>query len=189
LARRTDFVRIGDSFRASSDAAAASVGFGFRVANTLLLATLIGLAFGSDWEALKSMFPGAQRDEHFEEVLETTDVTFEDVIGADEAVEEVREIVQFLQNPEKFTKVGAKMPKGVLLRGPPGTGKTLIAKAIAGEANVPFFSVAGSEFDEIFVGVGAGRIRKLFAKAKERSPCIIFIDEIDALGTLEKLSF
>ena len=112
----------------------------------------------------------------------TTGVTFDDVAGVDEAKEEFEEVVSFLKRPERFTAVGAKIPKGVLLVGPPGTGKTLLAKAIAGEAGVPFFSISGSEFVEMFVGVGASRVRDLFKKAKENSPCIVFIDEIDAVG-------
>ncbi len=111
-----------------------------------------------------------------------TGVMFEDVAGIEEAKEELQEIVTFLQEPERFTSVGAKIPKGVLLVGSPGTGKTLMAKAIAGEAGVPFFSISGSEFVEMFVGVGASRVRDLFKKAKENAPCLIFIDEIDAVG-------
>jgi cell division protease FtsH len=111
-----------------------------------------------------------------------TGVMFDDVAGIEEAKEELQEVVTFLKKPERFTAVGAKIPKGVLLIGPPGTGKTLLAKAIAGEAGVPFFSVSGSEFVEMFVGVGASRVRDLFKKAKETAPCIIFIDEIDAVG-------
>jgi cell division protease FtsH len=111
-----------------------------------------------------------------------TGVMFDDVAGITEAKEELQEVVTFLKQPEKFTAVGAKIPKGVLLVGPPGTGKTLLAKAIAGEAGVPFFSISGSEFVEMFVGVGASRVRDLFKKAKENAPCIIFIDEIDAVG-------
>ncbi len=109
-------------------------------------------------------------------------VTFADVAGADEAKEEVQEIIEFLKDPKKFTKLGARIPKGVLLVGAPGTGKTLLAKAIAGEANVPFFSISGSDFVEMFVGVGASRVRDLFEKGKRNAPCIIFIDEIDAVG-------
>jgi len=108
-----------------------------------------------------------------------TGIVFDDVAGVDEAKEEFQEVVTFLKQPESFTAVGAKIPKGVLLIGPPGTGKTLLAKAIAGEANVPFFSISGSEFVEMFVGVGASRVRDLFKKAKENAPCIVFIDEID----------
>ncbi len=109
-------------------------------------------------------------------------VTFKDVAGIDEAKEEVEEIIDFLKNPKKFTKLGGKIPKGVLLVGPPGTGKTLLAKAIAGEADVPFFSISGSDFVEMFVGVGASRVRDLFNQGKKNAPCIIFIDEIDAVG-------
>ena len=109
-------------------------------------------------------------------------VTFDDVAGIDEAVEEVREVVDFLQSPEKYQRLGGRIPKGVLLVGPPGTGKTLLAKAIAGEAGVPFFSLSGSDFVEMFVGVGAARVRDMFRQAEGKSPCIIFIDELDALG-------
>lgn len=109
-------------------------------------------------------------------------ITFEDVAGLDEAKEEIQEIVEFLKNPSKFTKLGGKIPKGALLVGPPGTGKTLLAKAVAGEAAVPFFSLSGSDFVEMFVGVGAARVRDLFKQAKEKAPCIVFIDEIDAIG-------
>ena len=109
-------------------------------------------------------------------------VTYKDVAGADEAVEELQEIKEFLENPKKFQALGARIPKGVLLYGPPGTGKTLLARATAGEAGVPFFSISGSDFVEMFVGVGASRVRDLFEQAKQASPCIIFIDEIDAVG-------
>jgi cell division protease FtsH len=109
-------------------------------------------------------------------------ITFKDVAGIDEAVEEVKELVDFLKNPSKYTRLGGKLPKGVLLVGPPGTGKTLLAKAVAGEADVPFFSISGSDFVEMFVGVGAARVRDLFTEAKAHAPCIIFIDEIDAIG-------
>ncbi len=112
----------------------------------------------------------------------STNVTFDNVAGLEEAKEEVKEIVDFLKNPKKYTALGAKIPKGALLVGPPGTGKTLIAKAVAGEAKVPFFSLSGSDFVEMFVGVGASRVRDLFKQAKEKAPCIIFIDEIDAIG-------
>jgi len=109
-------------------------------------------------------------------------VTFADVAGVDEAKEELEEIIEFLKTPEKFRRLGGKIPKGILLVGPPGTGKTLLAKAVAGEAGVPFFSISGSEFVEMFVGVGAARVRDLFEQAKSKAPCIIFIDELDALG-------
>ncbi|MGH9221720.1 MAG: ATP-dependent metallopeptidase FtsH/Yme1/Tma family protein, partial [Vicinamibacterales bacterium] len=108
--------------------------------------------------------------------------TFQDVAGVDEAAQELREIVEFLKNPRKFTNLGGKIPKGVLLVGPPGTGKTLLARAVAGEAKVPFFSLSGSEFVEMFVGVGAARVRDLFSQAEQKAPCIVFIDELDALG-------
>ncbi|OPF15438.1 cell division protein FtsH [Microcystis aeruginosa KW] len=111
-----------------------------------------------------------------------TGIEFNDVAGVDEAKEDLEEVVTFLKQPEKFTAIGAKIPKGVLLIGPPGTGKTLLAKAIAGEAGVPFFSISGSEFVEMFVGVGASRVRDLFRKAQENAPCLVFIDEIDAVG-------
>ena len=109
-------------------------------------------------------------------------VTFKDVAGLEEAKEEITEIVDFLKSPEKYTKLGGKIPRGAMLIGPPGTGKTLLAKAVAGEAKVPFFSLSGSDFVEMFVGVGASRVRDLFKQAKEKSPSIIFIDEIDAIG-------
>ena len=108
--------------------------------------------------------------------------TFKDVAGTDEAKEELQEIIEFLKDPQKFQKLGGRIPKGVLLVGPPGTGKTLLARAIAGEANVPFFSISGSDFVEMFVGVGASRVRDLFEQGKKNAPCIIFIDEIDAVG-------
>merc|ERR1711968_261350 len=108
--------------------------------------------------------------------------TFKDVAGVDEAKTEVMEFVQFLKDPSKFKKLGAKIPKGALLVGPPGTGKTLLAKAVAGEASVPFFSISGSDFIEMFVGVGPSRVRDLFKQARESSPCIVFIDEIDAVA-------
>jgi len=113
---------------------------------------------------------------------EDTGITFKDVAGVEEAQAELEEIIDFLRNPDKFAEFGGKMPKGLLLVGPPGTGKTLLAKAVAGESNVPFFSISGSEFVEMFVGLGAARVRDLFEEAKKNSPCIIFIDELDALG-------
>ena len=111
-----------------------------------------------------------------------TVVTFADVAGVDEAKTELQEVVEFLKFPEKFNSLGARIPRGVLLVGPPGTGKTLMARAVAGEAGVPFFSISGSEFVEMFVGVGASRVRDLFDQAKRNSPCIVFVDEIDAVG-------
>jgi len=115
-------------------------------------------------------------------VEEDLNVTFDDAAGVDEAKQELMEVIEFLQEPEKFTELGGKMPRGVLLVGPPGTGKTLLAKAVAGESHVPFFSMSGSEFVEMFVGLGASRVRDLFVQAKQKAPCIIFIDELDALG-------
>jgi len=124
---------------------------------------------------------GKSKARVFDEKKETR-VTFQDVAGLEGAKEEVQEIVDFLKNPDKYTSLGGKIPRGALLVGPPGTGKTLLAKAVAGEAQVPFFSLSGSDFVEMFVGVGASRVRDLFKQAKEKSPCIIFIDEIDAIG-------
>lgn len=115
-------------------------------------------------------------------VQSTKGIRFSDVAGEDEAKESLQEIVDYLHNPRKYTEAGASMPKGILLVGPPGTGKTMLAKAVAGEANVPFFSISGSEFVEMFVGMGASKVRDLFKQAKEKSPCIVFIDEIDAIG-------
>ncbi|MBP3218791.1 MAG: ATP-dependent metallopeptidase FtsH/Yme1/Tma family protein, partial [Lachnospiraceae bacterium] len=117
-----------------------------------------------------------------EYVQKDTGVTFKDVAGEDEAKESLQEVVDFLHNPGNYTKIGAKLPKGALLVGPPGTGKTLLAKAVAGEAHVPFFSLTGSDFIELYVGVGASRVRDLFREATKNAPCIIFIDEIDAIG-------
>src|SRR5207247_1729839 len=128
----------------------------------------------------KALSFGKARARHIAEKQKK--VTFQDVAGVDEAKEELREIIDFLKDPQKFQKLGGKIPKGVLLVGPPGTGKTLLAKAIAGEANVPFFSISGSDFVEMFVGVGASRVRDLFEQGKKHAPCIIFMDEIDAVG-------
>jgi len=128
------------------------------------------------------MFGNFGRSKHRVTNKEHTNITFHDVAGIDEAKEELEEIVQFLKNPKRFQRLGGRIPRGVLLNGPPGTGKTLLAKAIAGEAEVPFFSISGSDFVEMFVGVGASRVRDLFKQAKENSPCIIFLDEIDAVG-------
>ena len=109
-------------------------------------------------------------------------IKFSDVAGEDEAKESLTEIVQYLHDPAQYKDIGARMPKGILLVGPPGTGKTMLAKAVAGEANVPFFSMSGSEFVEMFVGMGASKVRDLFDQAKQKAPCIVFIDEIDAIG-------
>ena len=146
---------------------------------------IIGLIF---WFLLSSMQGGGSRIMQFGKSRaklvskETPTVTFEDVAGADEAIEELHEIKEFLKDSEKFQKVGARIPKGVLLYGPPGTGKTLLARAVAGEANVPFYSISGSDFVEMFVGVGASRVRDPFTQAKENAPAIIFVDAIDAVG-------
>ena len=125
---------------------------------------------------------GKSKAQLFDKGSNSVRVTFKDVAGQAEAKQEVEEIVEFLKKPEKYTELGGKIPKGALLVGPPGTGKTLLAKAVAGEADVPFFSLSGSDFVEMFVGVGASRVRDLFRQAKEKAPCIIFIDEIDAIG-------
>ena len=125
---------------------------------------------------------GKSRAQLYDKNSSNVNVTFKDVAGLEEAKVEIMEVVDFLKNPEKYTKLGGKIPKGVLLVGPPGTGKTLLAKSVAGEANVPFFSLSGSDFVEMFVGVGASRVRDLFSNAKSKAPCIIFIDEIDAIG-------
>ena len=175
-------------------AAAPSGGFNSVVPTTtwwgsmlqLLLPTVLFL--GLMWWLLSRMQGGARgamgfgRSKAKVGAKEMPDITFEDVAGEDEAVEELEEIREFLSEPDKFRAVGAKIPKGVLLYGPPGTGKTLLAKAVAGEAGVPFFSMSGSEFVEMFVGVGASRVRDLFEQAKENAPAIIFVDEIDAVG-------
>ncbi|GAB4298036.1 MAG: ATP-dependent zinc metalloprotease FtsH [Oscillatoriaceae cyanobacterium] len=154
------------------------------VANLLLIGFLIGglvmLLRRSSQVGNQAMNFGKSRARFSMEAK--TGVMFDDVAGIEEAKEELQEVVTFLKKPERFTALGAKIPKGVLLVGAPGTGKTLLAKAIAGEAGVPFFSISGSEFVEMFVGVGASRVRDLFKKAKENAPCIIFIDEIDAVG-------
>lgn len=146
---------------------------------------IIGLIF---WFLLSSMQGGGSRIMQFGKsraklvTKETPKVTFGDVAGAEEAIEELHEIKEFLKKPDRFLKLGARIPKGVLLYGPPGTGKTLLARAVAGEANVPFYSISGSDFVEMFVGVGASRVRDLFVQAKENAPAIIFVDEIDAVG-------
>jgi cell division protease FtsH len=155
------------------------------LAGLILPVLVIGVIF---WFILSSMQGGGSKVMQFGKSKaklvskESPKVTFADVAGADEAIEELEEIKDFLKEPAKFQAVGARIPKGVLLYGPPGTGKTLLARAVAGEANVPFYSISGSDFVEMFVGVGASRVRDLFAQAKENSPAIIFVDEIDAVG-------
>ena len=160
------------------------------LSNLLPIILLVGLWFylmkrmsGGDGGAANGVFGvGKSKARLFEKGKNGTHITFKDVAGQEGAKQEVQEIVDFLKNPKKYTDLGGKIPKGVLLVGPPGTGKTLLAKAVAGEAEVPFFSMAGSDFVEMFVGVGASRVRDLFRQAKEKAPCIIFIDEIDAVG-------
>ncbi|MET1044899.1 MAG: ATP-dependent metallopeptidase FtsH/Yme1/Tma family protein, partial [Microbacteriaceae bacterium] len=151
----------------------------------LLPFIIIGVIF---WFLLSSMQGGGNKVMQFGKSRaklvskESPSVTFADVAGSDEAIEELSEIKDFLKEPAKFQAVGARIPKGVLLYGPPGTGKTLLARAVAGEAGVPFYSISGSDFVEMFVGVGASRVRDLFTQAKENAPAIIFVDEIDAVG-------
>ena len=154
-----------------------------------LLGTLLPMAiiWGILWFFLRKMsksggMMGVGKNKERVYAQKETGVTFKDVAGQDEAKESLQEVVGFLENPKQYTKIGAKLPKGALLVGPPGTGKTLLAKAVAGEAHVPFFSLSGSDFVEMFVGVGASRVRELFEEAKKNAPCIIFIDEIDAIG-------
>ena len=183
----------GDAVVQAVEDAAPAKGYTDEIASsswwsTLLLSFLPLLIFiGLFWFLImnaqgggKAMQFGKSKAKLFNK--EAPKVTFADVAGADEAVEELDEIKQFLVDPGRYQAVGAKIPKGVLLYGPPGTGKTLLAKAVAGEANVPFYSISGSDFVEMFVGVGASRVRDLFNTAKENAPAIIFIDEIDAVG-------
>ncbi|GLI27858.1 ATP-dependent zinc metalloprotease FtsH [Agromyces rhizosphaerae] len=184
----------GEDVIAAVDAAAPAEGFTDEVPQSnwflsmlgiLLPLLLIGIFF---WIMLSSMQGGGSRVMQFGKSKaklvskESPKVTFEDVAGAEEAIEELHEIKEFLKEPAKFQAVGARIPKGVLLYGPPGTGKTLLARAVAGEAGVPFYSISGSDFVEMFVGVGASRVRDLFEQAKQNAPAIIFVDEIDAVG-------
>jgi cell division protease FtsH len=148
------------------------------VAAMIGLWTFIGRRFGAAGESILSI--GKSRARLI--VDKNTGVTFDDVAGCDEAKFELKEVVDFLKNPKRYRELGARIPKGVLLVGPPGTGKTLLARAVAGEAKAPFFSISGSDFVEMFVGVGAARVRDLFQQAKQHAPCIIFIDELDAIG-------
>ena len=148
----------------------------------LLLAAIIYFFFIRNMRSGGGMLMNFGRSKHRVRAGKDNKVTFKDVAGIDEAKEEVAEVIEFLKNPRKFKKIGGRIPRGVLLVGPPGCGKTLLAKAIAGESDVPFFSISGSDFVEMFVGVGASRVRDLFRQAKENAPCIIFLDEIDAIG-------
>jgi cell division protease FtsH len=185
LKKIDDFNTNNPSARIKTDEEAASSGLGWLVLiNVLPFLLLIGfLAF-----TLRQMQAGGNKALSFgkskAKLLNNQQkrVTFKDVAGVEEAKEELQEIIEFLKDPQKFQKLGGKIPKGVLMMGPPGTGKTLLAKAVAGEANVPFFSISGSDFVEMFVGVGASRVRDLFEQGKKNAPCIIFIDEIDAVG-------
>src|SRR6476659_5900676 len=185
LKKITDFNKDNTSNTIKTNEEAASTGWGWLVLiNALPFLLLIGfLAF-----TLRQMQAGGNKALSFgksrAKLLNNQQkrVTFKDVAGVDEAKEELQEIIEFLKDPQKFQKLGGRIPKGVLMMGPPGTGKTLLASAIAGEANVPFFSISGSDFVEMFVGVGASRVRDLFEQGKKNAPCIIFIDEIDAVG-------
>jgi cell division protease FtsH len=185
LKKIVDFNGQNPSNPITTDEEAASSGIGWLVLiNALPFLLLIGfLAF-----TLRQMQAGGNKALSFgkskAKLLSNQQkrVTFKDVAGVEEAKEELQEIIEFLKDPQKFQKLGGKIPKGVLMMGPPGTGKTLLAKAVAGEANVPFFSISGSDFVEMFVGVGASRVRDLFEQGKKNAPCIIFIDEIDAVG-------
>ena len=154
----------------------------FNILSIVLPLIIIWIIFGAVMKKAGGGMMGVGKSNAKVYVEKTTGVTFKDVAGQDEAKESLQEVVDFLHNPKKSREIGAKLPKGALLVGPPGTGKTLLAKAVAGEANVPFFSLAGSDFVEMFVGVGASRVRDLFKDAQKQAPCIIFIDEIDAIG-------
>ena len=154
----------------------------FNILSIVLPLIIIWIIFGAVMKKAGGGMMGVGKSNAKVYVEKTTGVTFKDVAGQDEAKESLQEVVDFLHNPKKYREIGAKLPKGALLVGPPGTGKTLLANAVAGEANVPFFSLAGSDFVEMFVGVGASRVRDLFKDAQKQAPCIIFIDEIDAIG-------
>lgn len=154
----------------------------FNILSIVLPLIIIWIIFGAVMKKAGGGMMGVGKSNAKVYVEKTTGVTFKDVAGQDEAKESLQEVVDFLHNPKKYREIGAKLPKGALLVGPPGTGKTLLAKAVAGEANVPFFSLTGSDFVEMFVGVGASRVRDLFKDAQKQAPCIIFIDEIDAIG-------
>ena len=169
------------SYKASSSTGSTLANVGFSLLPVLVISLVLffmlrsaqgqgnqAMSFGKS----KARLYGNEKDK----------VVFGDIAGSAEAKQDLEEVVEFLKFPKKFVNIGARIPKGVLLVGPPGTGKTMLARAVAGEANVPFFSISGSEFVEMFVGVGASRVRDLFAKAKKNAPCIIFIDEIDAVG-------
>jgi len=177
----TDNEKIEYKFEQRSDIGSIISTWGFLIVMILAMYFLLGRMSGAGGPGGQIFNIGKSKAALFD-ADNKVKITFNDVAGLDEAKEEIKEIVDYLKNPTKFTKLGAKIPKGALLIGPPGTGKTLLAKAVAGEAAVPFFSLSGSDFVEMFVGVGAARVRDLFKQAKEKAPCIIFIDEIDAVG-------
>ncbi|MEQ9230857.1 MAG: ATP-dependent zinc metalloprotease FtsH, partial [Cyclobacteriaceae bacterium] len=173
--------RIGYEIEEQSDFTSLFFNFGFIVLMVFLFWMLMRRMSGGGGPGGQLFNIGKSKAALFD-ADNKVKITFSDVAGLEEAKEEVKEIVEFLKTPEKFTELGGKIPKGALLVGPPGTGKTLLAKAVAGEAEVPFFTLSGSDFVEMFVGVGAARVRDLFKQAKEKAPCIVFIDEIDAIG-------
>ena len=178
---RTDTQRVDYNVETRADFVGQLASYGFFIAVILAMYFILGRMSGGGGPGGQIFNIGKSKAALFDADSKVK-ITFNDVAGLDEAKEEIKEIVDYLKNPSKFTKLGAKIPKGALLIGPPGTGKTLLAKAVAGEAGVPFFSLSGSDFVEMFVGVGAARVRDLFKQAKEKAPCIIFIDEIDAVG-------
>jgi cell division protease FtsH len=174
--------RIGANYQGDDDEAGLRSLYSSLMMFTMLLMLLFGGLMLFRWMSGSGLPFQFGRSRHKQYGGKDTKVTFADAAGIEEAVAELREVVDFLQKPEKYHKLGGRIPKGVLLVGPPGTGKTLLAKAVAGEADVPFFSLSGSDFVEMFVGVGASRVRDLFREAESKAPCIIFIDELDALG-------
>ncbi|WP_291086116.1 AAA family ATPase, partial [Dietzia sp. UBA5065] len=179
------FDRVAAAEPEKYDTTVTQQGFLMQMASFLLpMLILFGLLFFfmSRMQGGKGGLFGVGKSRAVEFTKDMPQTTFADVAGEDEAVEELNEIKDFLQNPARYERLGAKIPRGVLLYGPPGTGKTLLARAVAGEAGVPFYSISGSDFVEMFVGVGASRVRDLFEKAKQNAPCIVFVDEIDAVG-------
>ncbi len=176
-----NFNKASISFKSQSSSSSAWITIGESVIPVLVIGALLFFMFRSaQGQGNQAMSFGKSKARVYGN--EKDKATFADIAGSDEAKQDLSEVVEFLRYPKKFSSLGARIPKGVLLVGPPGTGKTMLARAVAGEANVPFFSISGSEFVEMFVGVGASRVRDLFARAKKNSPCIIFIDEIDAVG-------
>lgn len=176
-----DYAKVQVTFKSQSSAGSTWLAIGTAIFPVIIIAAVLFFMLRSaQGQGNQAMSFGKSRARLYGN--EKDKITFADIAGYDESKQDLQEVVEFLKFPKKFESVGAKIPKGVLLVGPPGTGKTMIARAVAGEANVPFFSISGSEFVEMFVGVGASRVRDLFAKAKKNAPCIIFIDEIDAVG-------